>query len=168
MRFILLLVFLCSLALGCGGGGGAGESASGSTGGASVPSTPSSASSASVVFQFARAQSVLTVPSATARLRILFFSGESSEGALLLERVVDFAPTVRIEGVPVTARVWNMQSGTAERDRPVHGQDTPVEHWKHPISHPGPQDGALRAVTPFHLPDTHLKFQEGDGGQKER
>ena len=108
MRFILLLVFLCSLALGCGGGGGgAGESASGSTGGASVPSVPSvpsTPSSASVVFQFARAQSVLTVPSATARLRILFFSGEGGEGALLLERVVDFAPTVRIEGVPVTAR----------------------------------------------------------------
>jgi hypothetical protein len=25
------------------------------------------------------------------------------------------------QGVPVTAGVWNMQSGTAERDRPVYG-----------------------------------------------
>ena len=60
------------------------------------------------------------------------------------------------------------QSGTAKRHRSIHGQDTPLEHRKHPISHPSPQDGALRAVTPFHLLDAHLEFQKCDGGQKQR
>lgn len=117
--FLTLTVTLSVLTflLGCGGGGGGGTAVSGvpqvSSGNTVVrppgtpPTTPNPTAPiarTSVLFQFARAQSVLEVPSTTSRLRFLFLSGPGGEGSLLLERVVDFAAAVRIEGVPVSAR----------------------------------------------------------------
>lgn len=99
----LFLTLLSILFLGCSSGGGSsGEFTSGnaSSGAVSQPTV----SVGTLRFDFARAQTALLVPNSTVRLRFLFTDQAGGEGALVLETTREFALSITITDVPVSAR----------------------------------------------------------------
>lgn len=58
----------------------------------------------SLRFQFAQAQSTLLVPNKTTRLKFLFTNQADGEGAFVFETTRDFALSITIDNVPLTAR----------------------------------------------------------------
>lgn len=114
-RFLILVLLSLLFLAGCDGGGGevagpgAGTSGSNSPG-PSTPSpsqpipTPSPVSRGDVTFRFVRAQQPLEVPSSTVRLHFLFTDSADGEGRLVREETRNFAASITIEDVPVTAR----------------------------------------------------------------
>lgn len=101
----LLSALLLSLFLaGCGGDGGGGSFvATPDTGGAGggIPADQTG----SVTFNFTQAQAApIVVPVGTERLRFEFFPASNGEGNPVLRETRNYAATITIDGVPVTAR----------------------------------------------------------------
>ena len=118
-RVVVFVLLHLLLLVGCGGGsGGGGVEVAGSGLGSPGPNspnpnppgptqpnpTPGPVASGDVTFRFIHAQQPLEVPNSTVRLHFLFTDSADGEGRLVLEETRNFAPSITIEDVPVTAR----------------------------------------------------------------
>jgi hypothetical protein len=90
----LVMVISALLLAGCGS----------SSGTFTAPAASTNAGTGSVTFNFARAQTALTVPADTQEIRFDFFSGPNGTGTVVLSTTRPFATQITIENVPTTTQ----------------------------------------------------------------